>query len=694
VYAVAVMLPRHRASIAGTALVAAIICGSATRIESAGQATSRPAGLFTDAQATSGATIYRQSCASCHGTDLTGGSAPSLAGPRLGAAWSNPQVTLDDLFFVLRTTMPPRASSALSASDHAAVFAYILKANGFAPGASPLTAESAELKSARFTTSAQLTARAATAPEQPPVFLPGAAGSGPAASGPDQATLSAAARSTDWLFHSHDYAGTRFSPLKDIDAGNAAHLAPACMFQVGERDNFQTGPIVYSGTMYVTTMTATVALDAATCRTKWRHTWEPKDTGGWARNRGVAIKDGRVVRGTPDGYLVALNSETGALLWARHVATVAEGETFTMAPVMFEDLVLIGPAGSENNLQGWVGAFRATDGSPVWRFNTVPKPGEPGFETWKNPKGIPVGGGSVWTTFAIDTETGDMHVAATNPAPDLPVHLRQGDNLYTNSLIVLDVRTGKLRWHRQLVPNDSHDWDVTHSAPMFSTTVNGAPRRVITTAGKDGMLRAIDRDTHRVLYETAITTRENADIPVSFSPLRACPGVLGGSQWNGPAYNAGTNALYAPAVDWCTTFSSFEQVRYIPGRNYMGGKTDLDPPSKAQGWLTAVDASTGAVKWKYRSPRPMVAAVTTTAGNLVLTGELTGDFVAFDARNGNVLYRFNTGGPIGGGVVTYSTGGRQYIAVASGSPSNFWTERNPGSPTIVVFALPGEPASR
>ena len=170
--------------------------------------------------------------------------------------------------------------------------------------------------------------------------------------------------------------------------------------------------------------------------------------------------------------------------------------------------------------------------------------------------------------------------------------------------------------------------------------------------------------------------------------------MLGGSQWNGPAYNPGTNALYVPAVDWCTTFSAFEQVRYIPGKTYMGGKTDLDPPSKAQGWLTAVDASTGAVKWKYRSPRPMVAAVTTTAGNLVLTGELTGDFVAFDARNGDVLYRFNTGGPIGGGVVTYSAGGRQYIAVASGSPSNFWTERNPGSPTIVVFALPRETAGR
>jgi alcohol dehydrogenase (cytochrome c) len=684
------MIQRQQVLRAGIALASAMVCGSVTAIDGAGQVPRPPvaakAVLFTEAQAASGEAVYRRSCASCHGAELRGGSAPPLVGPAFETSWGNPRVTLDDLFFILRTTMPPRSSGAVSPQDQAAVFAYILKANGYPAGPTALAENSEQLKVELLQGA---TPRApARAPVPAPAFIPGAPDAAPANSGPDQATLNAAARSTDWLVHSHDYAGTRFSPLDQIDVTNVARLAPACMFQMGERDNFQTGPIVYNGTMYVTTMTTTVALDAVTCRTKWRHTWEPRETGGWARNRGVAIKDGRVVRGTPDGYLLALNAETGTLLWARHVASTSDGETFTMAPVLFEDLVLIGPAGSENNLQGWVGAFRAIDGSPVWRFNTVPKPGEPGYETWKNPKGIPVGGGSVWTTFAIDTETGDMHVAATNPSPDLPIHLRQGDNLYTNSLIVLDVRTGKLRWHRQLVPSDSHDWDVTHATPMFGVTVNGAARRVITTAGKDGMLRAIDRDTHRVRYETAVTTRENAEIPVSFSPLHACPGVLGGSQWNGPAYSPGTNALYAAAVDWCSTFSAFEQVRYIPGRTYMGGKTDLDPPSKAQGWLTAVDASSGAVKWKYRSPRPMVAAVTTTAGNLVLTGELTGDFVAFDARTGNALYRFNTGGPIGGGVVTYSAGGRQYIAVASGSPSNFWTERNPGAPTIVVFTLP------
>jgi alcohol dehydrogenase (cytochrome c) len=330
---------------------------------------------------------------------------------------------------------------------------------------------------------------------------------------------------------------------------------------------------------------------------------------GWQRNRGVAIKDGRVVRTTPDGYLVALSADRGQLLWARRVSRLEDGETFTMSPTIFEDLVLVGPAGSENNVQGWVGAFRIADGTPVWRFNTVPRPGEAGYDTWQNPAKIPVGGGAVWAAFSLDHATGELHVGVTNPAPDLPVHLRQGANLYTNSVVALDARTGALRWHRQLVPNDSHDWDVTHATPIYTASVNGATKRLLATAGKDGMLRAIDRDSHAIVFETPVTTRENAEVPVGLSPIHACPGVLGGVEWNGPAYSPRTNLLYTPAVDWCTTFTAFEQVRYIPGKTYLGGTADLDPTSRAQGWITAVDASTGAVRWKYRSPRPMVAAV-------------------------------------------------------------------------------------
>jgi alcohol dehydrogenase (cytochrome c) len=670
----------------GFAFVAAVlIVGSvAVAIAAQGQPPGRPS-LFTQAQAKQGQEVYGRACASCHGATLTGGSAPALTGPAFERSWSDPRATLDDLFFVLRTTMPPRATNTLSAPERAAVFAYILANNGYSAGQATLTADSPQLRQERLHVVARPPEPARAAP---PAFIAGAAGAAPAATGPDQPALNRSTESTDWLFHNHDYAGTRFSPLTEITPENAARLTPACLFQIGERDNFQTGPIVHNGVMYVTTMTTTFALNAATCRVNWRHRWEPKDDMAWERNRGVAVKDGRVIRATPDGYILALSADRGALLWARQVAKPDEGETFTMAPLVFEDFVLIGPAGSENNLQGWVGAFRLSDGTPVWRFNTVPKPGEPGYETWKNPRQIPVGGGAVWTSFSLDVDSGELHIAVTNPAPDLPIHLRQGENLYTNSIVAVDVRTGKLRWYRQLIPNDSHDWDVTHASPLFDATINGVSKRLVATAGKDGMLRAIDRDSRSVVYETAVTTRENAETPVGFTPIRACPGVLGGVQWNGPAFNPRTNLLYVPAVDWCTTFTAFEQVRHIPGKLYMGGTTNMDPPARAQGWLNAIDAATGAVKWRYKSPRPMVAGVTTTAGNVLFTGELTGDFLALDARSGDVLYRFNTGGPMGGGVITFAAG-RQYVAAASGSPSSFWTMGNPGAPTIVVFALPG-----
>jgi alcohol dehydrogenase (cytochrome c) len=197
----------------------------------------------------------------------------------------------------------------------------------------------------------------------------------------------------------------------------------------------------------------------------------------------------------------------------------------------------------------------------------------------------------------------------------------------------------------------------------------------------------LDRKTQEVVYSTPVTTIENETTPVATTPTHAKPGILGGVEWNGPAYSPLLNMLYVPAVDWGTTFTAFEEPRYIPGKNYLGGRRDMDPPETAQGWITAIDGSTGAVKWKYHSARPMVAAVTTTAGNLLLTGELGGDFLALDARDGRELYRFNTGGAMGGGVITYEVAGNQYIAAVSGTSSTRWTAAYGGSPTIVIFGL-------
>jgi alcohol dehydrogenase (cytochrome c) len=641
------------------------------------------AGLFTAEQAERGFSIYRAECSTCHGADLRGAGGPALVGNDFLAAWARPDRTLDDLFYILKTTMPPGRSRDMSDAQHADVLAYVLQKNGFAFGATELGSDPALLASTLAEYSMVVLEERPPAPD----FIEGEGGLEPSGSGPSQAELNdAAANTRDWLYQTHDYSGARYAPLDQVNRDNVGELRPVCAYQLGELRNFQTNPIVYRGVMYLTTLHLTVAIDATSCQPLWKHEWIVQDRDVWGNNRGVAIKDGRVVRATSDGYLVTLDAATGELLWARHIANADQGETITMAPMIFEELILVGPAGSENAVRGWVGAFRLQDGEPVWRFNTVPEPGEPGSETWGNPPGIPVGGGAIWTPMSLDTERGLLHVAATNPAPDFPAALRGGENLYTNAMIALNVRTGKLVWYDQLVPADDHDWDLTQVSPLYRTQVNGAERDLIATVGKDGILRVIDRDSHERLFETPVTTIKNAEAPVTTAGTHACPGILGGVEWNGPAYNPNMNLLYTPAVDWCATFVLAEDIRYIEGENYLGGEVELD--DDWQGWVTAVDASDGSVRWRYRSERPMVASVTTTAGGLVLTGELNGDFLALDAASGEELFRFYTGGPIGAGVVTYQIDGVQYIAVMSGLPSGFWVDEHAGSPTAFIFALP------
>lgn len=643
----------------------------------------QPEGLYTVEQAGRGQAIYERRCTQCHGAALEGASASALVGVPFARTWGRPGLTLDDLFYVLRTTMPNDAPGSLEQSDYLAVLAYLLRRNGYPAGRQELSAEYSHLHAVQLI--GEDTAAAGAATRTTEIVT----GRSPTLGAPTQAELDTADRDgRDWLYATHDYSGQRYSPLAEITPRRAPTLRPVCAYQVGDPGTFQTNPIVYRGIMYITTLHATIALDGATCRPRWKHVWEPKDRDVSPRNRGIALKDGFVVRGTSDGWLVALDAASGALLWAREVADPAKGETFTMPPLLFEDLVLIGPAGSENAILGWVGAFRLRDGTPVWRFRVVPAPGDPGSETWPNPQHLLLGGGAVWTPMSLDPVRGLLYVATGNPSPDFPAAARPGTNLYTNSIVVLDARTGALRWTAQLVPSDYHDWDLTHASPLFRTSVGNRRRDLVATVGKDGLLRVLDRGTGERLYDVPVTTRENTDAPVTTAGVHACPGVLGGVQWNGPAYNPLTNLLYVNAVDWCTTFMAADTVRYVPGQVYLGGRAIPDSFATARGWLTAIDATRGTVRWRYRSPAPLLAAVTTTAGGVVFTGELPGDFLVLDARSGAVLYRFNTGGPMGGGIVTYAVEGKQYVAAMSGRPSRFWVGEHPGSATVLVFALP------
>jgi len=647
------------------------------------QAASEPDGRFTSEQASRGEIVYAGQCASCHGRALNDGTAPPLAGRQFIASWGRPGRTLDDLFYITRTSMPQGDRGSLSERQYLDVTAYLLERNGYTAGSQQLTADRATLSALTIRNRTPAGFGVRDAPE----FIRGDDGLVPVGRGPTQEELSAGhENSRDWLYHTHDYSGARYADLDEINADNVASLVPACVFQMGEPGPFQSGPIVYDGVMYVTALRATVAIDAATCRVLWRHEWEERGPAFGLNNRGVAIKDGRVVRATSDGYLFALDAADGKLLWARRIGDASIGETFTMPPLIYDDLIVIGPAVSEFAIEGWVAAFRLENGEPVWHFNTVPG-AKDGTGTWPNPENIVVGGGGIWTPLSFDPANEGLYVAVTNPAPDFPAHLRPGLNLYTNSIVALDIRTGTLNWYDQLVPNDTHDWDVTQVSPLFRTTVAGRERNLVAVSGKDAILRVLDRDSHERLYEVPVSTLENVDVPLTREGVHVCPGLEGGVLWNGPAYNPGTDQLYVGSVEWCGTFSLNEEVRFVPGQMYLGGR--LRPDATYGGHVWGIDASDGTVRWSYQSERPVVGALTTTSGNLVFLGELTGDLVVFHAETGDELYRFYTGGPIGGGVVTYSVNGKQYVAVSSGDPSILdWRLDHTGSPTVLIFALP------
>ena len=638
---------------------------------------------YTEDQFERGEVLYQKECALCHGLELDDGAAPAIVGSTFRKTWSMLGANVAELYNRIATTMPPRQDNFLSEDQNLDILSYLLGRNNVLRGTEALRNDYDYLAAIPI-------ARGDETLDISVTFIEGLYGVDPTGNGPDMnELLNAGNNSDDWLHHNKSYKGIRYSALNEINTSNVDKLVQVCAYQMNSRAPLQTGPIVYQGIMYVTDATHTAAINAATCQKIWAHDWMPKDRMVWGNNRGVAIKDGYVVRGTPDGYLFALDSTNGNLLWARQVADPWLGETFTMPPTVFEDMILIGPAGSENAISGWLGAFSLTDGDLIWKFMTVPDAAAGGGESWGNPEGIKLGGGAVWTPLSFDLELGEVYVAVTNPAPDLPAYLRPGDNLYTNCIVALDILTGELKWYKSIVPNDDHDWDLTQVTPVLKAGVDGVSRDMVATVGKDGVLRTLDKRTHQPLYETPITTILNADIPVTREGVVACPGVTGGVLWSSPAYHPGEKILLTSSIDYCSRFRAANNVRFIPGQLYMGGNARHE--GDMSGWITAVEVESGEVRWKYQTEFPNVAAVTTTAGGLAISGTLAGDLLFFDVATGEVLNSIATGAQIGGGNISYAVDGKQHIAVGSGR--GMLTIRPPqlGLPrqtSIIVYALP------
>ncbi len=485
-----------------------------------------------------------------------------------------------------------------------------------------------------------------------------------------------------WPSYNRTLDGQRFSPLNQVTTSNAAQLAPVCEFGMGEEGGFQTGPVVVGDTMFLTTAHTTVAINAANCALIWRAIDTARTDDPFPINRGVAYLDGRVYRGQPGGRIVALSSRTGEQLWETKAANGGVGEFLSSAPVAWEGMVFIGLAGGDWGIRGAMMGFDAATGEQKWKFYTIPIGNERGADTWKIPETAHRGGGGTWTSYTLDPATGEIFVPVGNPAPDLNPAVRPGDNLFSNSVVVLDARTGELKWWYQTVANDGYDWDLS-AAPALYTTADGSNR--VAIAGKEGLLASVDRVSHDARFRIPITTILNADKDPTPTGIRACPGVLGGVQWNGPALDPRSQTLYVGTVDWCATFMSGEQ-EYIAGQLYMGTGFKPDPTEEATGWVHAINGNDGAIRWKKKMTHPMIAGVTPTAGGVVFTGDIDGNFYALDAANGNELYTFRSDGSLAGGVVTYSVRGRQYVAFTSGNVSR-GTFDTKGSPKVVILAL-------
>lgn len=508
----------------------------------------------------------------------------------------------------------------------------------------------------------------------------------------------------DWPLYSGDFSATRFSSLQEITKANVAGLRQTCTYDTGESAPFETGPIAVQGTLYFTTYDTTFAIDASTCALKWKYS-RPGPKGGLGVNRGVAFDGGKLFRGTGDAHVFALDAAGGQPLWDVSIGDQAKGESVPMAPIAWNGMVFAGNAGGDNfAVTGRIYALSAADGHQIWRFDVVPESG-PAQATWKNVTAQnPPTGGATWTSYSLDADNGVLWVSTGNVAPDFLLALHPGDNLYTTSVLALDARTGRLLRYVQPVRKDFHDWDMT-APPALIRTRGG--RLLAAAAGKDGLLYGIDRSgvtassketdpPLKILYATPVTTRTNVKKPLNpTTETRFCPGTQGGTEWNGPGFNPSLNLLFVNAVDWCSAvkLADAATVQGKLGAAWPGSGDPehpfgrVDPKEKWGGWLTAVDADSGRVRWKYKSPTPMPAAVTPTAGGLVFTGDLNGDVLAFDAENGKILWRDSTHAAVGGGVISYETGGHQRIAVAAGITARIWPV-DPATARIVVYSLP------
>ena len=540
--------------------------------------TSSIEGWYTPDQANSGRARYAASCAACHGPNLQGGAGPALAGASFAAKWRNHP--LRDFYTVAHDQMPLNAPGTLPTKSSFDIVAYILSFNGFHAGTTPVSEADLDRAIAPPQTGKSIAVTTSRAPSPPNVPV-----SQPTTHLVSQAELDAAdTESTNWLTYNKGYKGFRYSSLDRINANNASQLRAVCVMQLGEVGTFETGPVIYNGVMYVTTSHGVYALDASTCEQRWAYHYAPWAPEVQVNNKGVAIADGRLIRGTTDGSLLALDAATGSVLWLRKIMDVTKGEFAVAAPLIWNGVVYIGKAGADWGIDGEMMAFKASDGAKIWGTSLLPKKGDRAYATWKNPASVKTGGGSTWSSYSLDIDAKLLLIPIGNAAPDYNYDSRPGDNLYTNSIMALDAQSGSIKWWHQLRGSDDKDLDTTVVAAF--DTPDGL--HLAAAAGKDGVLHVVDRATGALRYKVPVTTQKNVDVPLTATGVPYCPG--GAILNNGPAYSPSTNLIYINSQDWCNV--GFKRpAKYVAGIQYSGGMGRRDPLEDSFGWTTAIRRS-------------------------------------------------------------------------------------------------------
>jgi alcohol dehydrogenase (cytochrome c) len=524
----------------------------------------------------------------------------------------------------------------------------------------------------------------------------------------------AAAEPHNWLTYSGTYAGHRHSTLRQIDPANVKALEMKWMLQNQVFGPWESSPLVVDGIMYLTQRPNDIlAIDAKTGRIFWvyRHpvATDFKVCCG-ANNRGLAILGETLFMGTLDARLVAVDARSGRPMWNVKVAEYAHGYSLSLAPLVVKDKVIVGVGGGEYGIRGFIAAFDPVTGKELWRFNTVPAPGEPGSETWSG-DAWKTGGGSIWVTGSYDPALNLTYWGIGNPGPDFNPAQRPGDNLYTNSVVALDADTGQLKWHFQFTPADRYDWDATQVPVLVDTNWRGTPARLLMLANRNGFFYVLDRATGRFLLGKPFVKQnwasgldENGRPIQTPQPSGATtwPGQQGGTNWYSPSYSPRTGLFYVSAWENVGGVYRSQESVYKPGGNFMGGgyKTTAAVPdapvppnirrptmnnwtdAAGHGAVIAIDPATGDRKWTFPMYDLTDSGILTTASDLLFTGGRDGYFQALDARTGALLWKSSFGAvQMLSGPITYEVEGRQYVATIGGN-------------VLAAYALRDEAVSR